>query len=138
MNAYTKIGIGALMVVLGAYTSITFFSELVVMLKAAVGPLLLLIGAFIVWLESDELKFERERKSESKKNQGLQQEFRPQEEASEGMDFEEILNGNVGEVKERVRDMEDVSSKELRTMLEQEQQGKDRKTVKEFLKKRID
>lgn len=137
MNAYVKIGIGALMVVLGAYSSITFWNELLALLKAGIGPLLLLVGAFIVWLESDELKFERKKQKDRKNKKGLQKEFTPQED-SEGMDYGEILNGNVDEVKDRVRDMENPSQKDLRKLLETEQQNKDRKTVKEFLKKRID
>jgi hypothetical protein len=138
MNAYLKIAAGALMVVLGAYSSITFWNELLVLLKAGVGPLLLMVGAFVVWLESDELKFERKQKKENKKKKkGLQKEFKPSSETS-GFKHREILEGNVDEVKQSVRNMDDLTSSDLRTLLEQEKQGKDRKTVKEFLKKRID
>ncbi|MFB6100720.1 MAG: hypothetical protein ABEK16_05615 [Candidatus Nanohalobium sp.] len=45
------------------------------------------------------------------------------------------LDGTVDEVKQQIRDAEDPDYSEL---LEQEKEGKDRKTIKEFLQKRID
>jgi len=50
-------------------------------------------------------------------------------------DYEEILNQNVDDVRSSVQDMEDPDYREL---LEQEKQGKDRKTVKEFLESNIE
>lgn len=145
MNAYTKIGIGALMVILGTYSTITFWSEFLIMLKAAVGPLLVLVGAFIVWLESDELKLEREKKKQEKNDRakGLQKQFGTadkEEETEEtgGMNYEEVMEGTVQEVKERVKDMGNPTQEDYRELLEAEQRNKDRKTVKEFLKRKID
>lgn len=60
------------MVVVGVYSSITFWPELLTLIKAGIGPLLVLVGAFIVWLESDELKMRREERSS---NEGMQQQF---------------------------------------------------------------
>jgi hypothetical protein len=45
------------------------------------------------------------------------------------------LEGTVDEVKQQIRDAEDPDCSEL---LEEEKEGKDRKTIKEFLQKRID
>lgn len=60
MHPALKILIGALMVVVGVYSTVTFWDQLLLVVKAGVGPLLVLIGAFVVWLESDELKMRRE------------------------------------------------------------------------------
>ncbi len=70
MHPALKIAAGALMVILGVFSSVTFWNELLILVQAGVGPLLVLIGAFIVWLESDELKMRREQKKE---RQGLEQ-----------------------------------------------------------------
>ncbi len=45
------------------------------------------------------------------------------------------LSGNVDEVKDQIRDAE---NPDLEALLEEEKSGKDRKTIKEFLEKRID
>lgn len=50
------------MVVVGVYSSVTFWNELLLVVKAGIGPILLLIGAFIVWLESDEWKMRRQQR----------------------------------------------------------------------------
>jgi len=140
MNALVKVVIGALMVVLGVYSSVTFWEELLQLVKASVGPLLVLVGAFTVWLETDELKMEREqKKQQNQEEQGLRREFTPQDDSETeetGMrDYSEILSGNVDEVKSTVREM---AKPDYRAILEAEKQGKDRKTVKEFLQRRID
>jgi len=140
MNALVKVVIGALMVVLGVYSSVTFWEELLQLVKASVGPLLVLVGAFIVWLETDELKMEREqKKQQNQEEKGLRREFTPQDDSETeetGMrDYSEILSGNVDEVKSTVREM---ANPDYRAILEAEKQGKDRKTVKEFLQRRID
>ena len=72
MHPALKILVGAFMVVVGVYSSITFWPELLNLVKAGIGPLLVLLGAFIVWLESDELKMRREERSS---NEGMQQQF---------------------------------------------------------------
>ena len=50
-------------------------------------------------------------------------------------DYSEILEGNVDEVKDAIRDASDLDLEEL---LSEEEDGDDRKTVKEFIQSRID
>lgn len=50
-------------------------------------------------------------------------------------DYDDILDGNVDEVKKAIRDLEDPDYSEL---LELEEEGKDRKTIREFLETRIE
>lgn len=64
MHPVLKIIVGALMVVLGVYSSLTYSAELIDLVTAVIGPLLVLVGAFIIWLESDELKLSREESSD--------------------------------------------------------------------------
>lgn len=72
------------MVVLGIYSSLTYSTEFVNLVKAVVGPLLLVIGAFIIWLESDELKLSREDSSDRGFNvqQSLEEQTTPRTEKS--------------------------------------------------------
>jgi flagellar biosynthesis component FlhA len=154
MSPVLKILVGALMMVLGIFTSITYSNELVNVVQGALGPLLVLIGAFIVWLESDELKVQREEKQEEKQRQ--QQEQRtlkqqtqsnePRQETREAAreikqavsstpDPEQILEGTVQEVREEVSERDDLDVQEL---LEAEKQGKNRKTLVNYLERRLD
>ncbi|PSH02468.1 MAG: hypothetical protein BRC26_00415 [Nanohaloarchaea archaeon QH_8_44_6] len=140
MKPIAKIAVGAFMVILGIYASVTFWGDLVDLVQASVGPLLVLVGAFIVWLETDEWKLQREKEKKDDMKEGLQREFQPQQAVEndgeqDGMNYRELLSGTVEEVKDRVRDMNDPDCKEI---LESEKKGKDRKTVKEFLNRRID
>ncbi|MFB6244811.1 MAG: hypothetical protein ABEJ03_00510 [Candidatus Nanohaloarchaea archaeon] len=139
MNAALKVLVGALMIVVGVFSTTSFWNELVALVKAAAGPLLVLVGAFIVWIESDELKTEVETKKEEEEDEktGLQREFQPQEAVQSGepeKDYEDLLSGTVRDVKDGVRDME---HPDYEAILEAEEQGKDRKTVKNFLERRI-
>lgn len=61
------------MVMVGVYSSLRFTAELLTLVKAGIGPVLVLVGAFIVWLESDELKMRRQERSSS--GEGMQQQF---------------------------------------------------------------
>ncbi len=79
MHPAFKILIGALMVVLGFYSIIEFSAELLTVLKGSIGVLLVLVGAFIVWLESDEWKL---RKTEDSKRNQIQQQFQSSSEGS--------------------------------------------------------
>lgn len=54
---------------------------------------------------------------------------------ADDQDYEELLTQNVGEVKSSIRDLEDA---DFRQLLQLEREGKDRKTVKEFLEDRLD
>ena len=101
MHPAFKILIGALMIVVGVYSSVTFWDELLMVLKAGVGPLLVLIGAFIVWLESDEWKMMREQKS----GEGLQQQFESEETFSQ--ETEEDTKTTAEDLKQEVTDKEE-------------------------------
>jgi hypothetical protein len=54
---------------------------------------------------------------------------------ADDQDYEELLSQNVGEVKSSVRDLENA---DYRQLLQLEREGKDRKTVKEFLESRLE
>ena len=54
---------------------------------------------------------------------------------ADDQDYEELLTQNVDEVKSSIRDLE---SPDYRQLLQIEREGKDRKTVKEFLEDRLD
>ncbi len=138
MHPVVKILVGAVMVVVGVYSSVTFLDQLVALLKAGIGPLLVLVGAFIVWLETDEWKMRREQKQEEER--GLQREFTPRdtverdtEPDTPAQDYSEVLDGSVEEEKDRVREMEDP---DYSALLDQERDGKDRKTLTAWLERR--
>lgn len=142
MNVMAKVLAGALMIVLGVYSSVTFWEQLVNLVAGAIGPVLILVGAFIVWLETDEWKLQREKKEEQKQStQGLQREFQPRDSVQKKesdksqMDNTEVVSGTVEEVKDSVRKLD---TPDYRAILKAEKEGKDRKTVKEFLQRRID
>ncbi len=78
MNPALKILIGAVMVIVGVFSSVTYFEQLVNLVQAGIGPLLVLVGAFVVWLESDEWKMRKEKDS----REGLQQQFQTEEETT--------------------------------------------------------
>lgn len=54
---------------------------------------------------------------------------------ADDQDYEELLSQNVGEVKSSIRDLDEP---DYRQLLQLEREGKDRKTVKEFLENRLD
>ena len=138
------------MIVLGVFTSITFSTQLVELFQAGVGPLLVLIGAFIVWLESDEIKVSRdttETESEFDGQQTLQERTSNKQDTREAAqdireaveshvpEPEQILSGTVREVREEVSERDDIDVKKL---LDAEKQGKNRKTLINFLERRVD
>jgi hypothetical protein len=54
---------------------------------------------------------------------------------ADDQDYEDLLSQNVGEVKSSIRDLDEP---DYRQLLQLEREGKDRKTVKEFLENRLD
>lgn len=56
-------------------------------------------------------------------------------EESTGQDYGEVLDGTVGEAKDAINEMEDPDYEKL---LELEKQGKDRKTLREFLESKAE
>jgi predicted lipid-binding transport protein (Tim44 family) len=89
MHPAIKILIGALMVVLGIFslTVESFFQAFMTLIKGGIGPILILVGAFIIWLESDEWKMRRKESGEERDNMGVQQQL--QEEVKERREAEE-------------------------------------------------
>ncbi|MFB6175222.1 MAG: hypothetical protein ABEJ87_04565 [Candidatus Nanohalobium sp.] len=88
MHPAIKILVGALMVVLGVFTLTLpdFFSAFVTLVQGAIGPLLILVGAFIIWLESDEWKMRRNQDGEGRSmgvQQQLQEEVKERKKASQ-------------------------------------------------------
>jgi len=148
MRPYTKILIGALMIIGGIYwysldvfvgTGMNNLDSLAILLKGSAGAIVFLIGVFVVWIESDELKIQRELQRHDFEPEKYRQE-NDEFDTGEGMaeldevDYEELLEGTVDEVKEQVED-DDLDPTKV---LEHEKEGKDRTTLKEWLESRMD
>lgn len=158
MHPAIKVIIGALMTIVGVYSSITFSDQLLTLVLGGIGPLLVLIGAFIVWLESDEWKMKREENKEQETN-GLQeqlqnaQSMRDQQtrntDQNRGLntdsnnsennqntisrDYSEVLEGTVDEAKQDISDMDNPNYDAL---IAAERRDKSRKTLLEWLERR--
>lgn len=147
MHPAVKVLIGALMIVVGAYTSITFSDQLIDLVLGGIGPILILLGAFIVWLESDEWKMKREESQEGKT--GLQEQLQnaqsmrkeekePQRQKERQQrqvqqDYSQVLDGTVDEAKDAVQEMK---NPDYDALIAAEQRGKNRKTLLEWLERR--
>lgn len=81
MHPAFKVLVGTLMIVLGVFSLIAFSSEVLVVLQGTIGFFLVVLGAFIVWLESDEWKLSRESQKEDSRE--VQQKFEPQKAVNE-------------------------------------------------------
>ncbi len=148
MRPYTKILIGALMIIGGIYwysldvfvgTGMNNLDSLAILLKGSAGALVFLVGVFVVWIESDELKIQRELQRHDFEPEKYRQED-DEFDTGEGMaeldetEYDDLVDGTVEEVKERVDD-DDLDPEKV---LEAEKEGKDRKTLKEWLESRMD
>jgi|GEM_PF-1370280 len=150
MHPAAKILVGALMIATGAYTSITFMDQLTAIILGGLGPLLIVTGAFIVWLESDEWKMSRSEKQKDKKS-GLQEQLntaktireqqkkQSQEQNNQERnnrkiqrDYSEILDGTVEEAKEAISNMNNPSYDAL---VAAERRDKNRKTLIQWLER---
>ncbi len=72
MHPILKIILGAIMIIGSVYAVINYpdwelLSAFITVVKGVVPALVFLIGLFIVWLELDELRIEKELKTEEKK-----------------------------------------------------------------------
>ncbi|MFB6198083.1 MAG: hypothetical protein ABEI52_07435 [Halobacteriaceae archaeon] len=148
MKPQAKILVGALMIVAGIYwyslapfavTGMTNLESLVVLFQGGFGAIVFLLGLFIVWIESDELRIQRELEKhdfEPSDYKEEEEEFPEDEESAVELefDYDEVVEGTVDEVKDKVRD-EDL---DLAKVLEAEKENKDRKTLKEWLESRMD
>lgn len=152
MHPAVKILFGALMIAVGAFVSVGPFSEEVVtLILGGVGPLMILIGAFIVWLESDEWKMARQEKEGQRNNKtsGLQEQLKTaqslrdkqkkeQKENQERQnrkiqrDYTDVLEGTVEESKEAISKMENPSYDAL---IAAEKRDKNRKTLIQWLER---
>jgi len=158
MHPAIKVIIGALMTVIGVYSSITFSDQLIDLVLGGIGPLLVLIGAFIVWLESDEWKMKREENKKQKDTNGLQeqlqnaQSMRDQQtrnkEQNKGLntgssdsdssqntiskDYSEVLEATVDEAKQSISEMENPNYDAL---IAAERRDKGRKTLLNWLER---
>jgi len=158
MHPAIKVIIGALMTVIGVYSSITFSDQLIDLVLGGIGPLLVLIGAFIVWLESDEWKMKREENKKQKDTNGLQeqlqnaQSMRDQQtrnkEQNKGIntgssdsdssqntiskDYSEVLEATVDEAKQSISEMENPNYDAL---IAAERRDKGRKTLLNWLER---
>ena len=148
MHPGIKVLFGATLTVAGVYLSMTFSKQLFTLALGGVGPLLVLVGAFIVWLESDEWKMRRQNKSgntssglqEQLQNaQSMRQQNQKEEtntsnsEAKEEMDYSDIVDSTVEDAKESISDMEDPNYDALAAA---ERRNKSRKTLLEWLERR--
>lgn len=137
------------MIAVGVFSTITFNEQIIAMLKGVLGPVLILLGAFIVWLESDEWKLKTQEKKESKQKQNLdvqkslsetskedQGTKQPRQEAK--TDTARYINALEGTVKEAQKNIREMNNPDLEKILELEKKGKDRKTIKEFIQRRMD
>ncbi len=152
MHPAVKVLIGALMIVVGAYSSINFSDQLINLVLGGVGPLLILLGAFIVWLESDEWKMQRSEKQQKatglqeqlqnaqsmrkdQKEQQREQAQTPQSQSQQNTvqtDYSQVVEGTVDEAKDAVRQMEDPNYDAL---IAAEQRDKGRKTLLQWLER---
>ena len=151
MHPAAKILVGAIMIATGAYTSITFLDQLTAMILGGLGPLLIVIGGFIVWLESDEWKMNRQDKENNKKS-GLQEQLNTAKTIREQQkkqqqneqnnqernnrkiqrDYTDILEGTVEEAKDRINGMDNVN---YDTLIAAERRDKNRKTLIQWLER---
>jgi len=160
MSPVLKIFVGALMMVLGIFTSVTYSNQLLNLVQGGIGPLLVLVGAFIVWLESDEWKMQREKKSQDKSSdqfQGQQTLETTETQEKEDLDQEKkeaakqikqavskseskpsaeqiVANRTVSEVKDAFEDRNDLTAQDF---LEAERNNQNRKTLVEYLERQV-
>ena len=67
MHPLAKVVIGAVLLIGGVAWTYYYWASFVRVILGVIGPLVAILGLFIVWLELDELRIERELKSEEKK-----------------------------------------------------------------------
>lgn len=142
------------MTVAGVYLSITFSEQLTRIALGGIGPLLVLVGAFIVWLESDEWKMKRQENRGRKSNglqeqlqnaQSMRQETEDQEDeasvdssteaggSTNETDYSDAVDSTVEEAKQKISRME---SPNYDALIAAERRNKSRKTLLEWLERK--
>jgi len=136
MHPALKIIIGALLVVLGVFSILQFTSSLLTVIQGSIGVLLILIGAFIIWLESDEWKLQQQEDRESKENLNHFSKVNSDKSTKkqEKPDYDAILDKTVKEIKQEIKERQDI---DLAKLLKKEKKGKDRKTLKQYIKRQM-
>lgn len=86
------------MVVVGVFSTATQLDKLLYLVQGGIGPLLVLIGAFIIWLESDEWKMMRE---SSESDRSVQQQFQPETQETVQEEVKEEVTTEEDEEEER-------------------------------------
>jgi len=148
MHPAVKVLIGALMIVVGAFSSITFSDQLINLVLGGIGPILILLGAFIVWLESDEWKMQRDDKQKkatglqeqlqdaqsmrNKQKESRRQQTQQNQQQQVQRDYSEVVEGTVEDAKESVRQMD---SPNYDALMAAEQRDKNRKTLLQWLER---
>ena len=145
MKPQFKIFIGLLMIAGGIWwytqnflaTGLTHFESLVVLFTGGFGAFIAIIGVFIVWIETDELKVQKELEKSDFEPEEYKtgDEFVPEKDevSIEDVDYSEIVEKTVDEVKEEVKN----SELDLEKLLEAEKDNKDRKTLKDWIKRQM-
>lgn len=142
MGPRAKIVIGALVAIAGvwwyapagglntsllSFSTLTNLQSLVVMVQGGLGLLAILIGLFVVWIESDELRIRREM---SQRDMPVESSVRQPEQDS--TDYDALVEGTVDEVQDAVKGQDlDVAK-----VLKAEKANKDRVTLTEWLEDR--
>jgi len=67
MHVAVKIVIGVILLIGGVAWTYFFLNDFISVFKGVVGPIVAVIGLFVVWLELDELRIQRELEIEEKK-----------------------------------------------------------------------
>ena len=67
MHVAVKIIIGVILLIAGIAWTYQFRPDFLSVLKGIVGPMVAILGLFVVWLELDELRIQRELALEEKK-----------------------------------------------------------------------
>ncbi len=150
MGPRGKIVIGALLAVAGvwwyapagglntalvSFSTVTNLQGLIAMLQGGLGLLAILIGLFVVWIESDELRIRREmqQRETGDMTTDLQEAVGTADSAADDTDYEEVVAGTVDEVKEAVESQD----LDVRKVLEAEQANKGRVTLTDWLEDRL-
>lgn len=138
-----KILLSIVVILLGIYwyaleapiagTGISNFGALVLAIKAVLGAAIILIGIAATWIYSDRLNaaIEEEQSVEKGFEETLE---RVKENEGPLFDYESIVSGTVDEVKQEIKKVDAI---DLEKALEAEKEGKDRKTLKEWIRSRM-
>jgi hypothetical protein len=124
MRSSIKVVFGASLLTAGIYLSATSLESLIDLSRTVVGPVMILLGAFLVWLESDSWK------DDAYADQG-----REELAQRDTVDYDSILDGTVNEVRQEVVNSED--DMDISTLMTKEKEGKNRKTLLDFLERRL-